>query len=274
MASVAAGEESALEDALRREWYHCIELAPGVVTPGWYDPRPIVDRLPIPGSLAGARCLDVGTFDGFWAFEMERRGAAEVVAVDVLTPEAWDWPAGSSPETIGALARRQEGGRGFEIAREALGSGVVRHDLSVYELAREEIGEFDFVYLGSLLIHLRDPIRALERVRSVCRGRLLVVDAIDWWLTLRMPRTAAARLDGMGRPWWWKPNRAGLARMLHASGFRLVQRPQVIYMPPGPGFPRARPSLRTLRSQEGRGLLLARLKGDPHVALLAEPAPA
>ena len=36
----------------------------------------------LPESLAGVRALDIGTFDGFWAFEMERRGA-EVVAIDI-----------------------------------------------------------------------------------------------------------------------------------------------------------------------------------------------
>jgi hypothetical protein len=37
------------------------------------------------------------------------------------------------------------------------------------------VGRFDLVYLGSLLVHLRDPVRALECVRSVCDGLLIVV---------------------------------------------------------------------------------------------------
>jgi tRNA (mo5U34)-methyltransferase len=70
-----------------REWYHTLELAPGVETPGFFDLRPLLREFPLPPSLAGMRCLDVGTFDGFWAFAMERRGAAEVVAIDVLDPD-------------------------------------------------------------------------------------------------------------------------------------------------------------------------------------------
>ena len=70
-------------------WYHTIDLAPGVVTPGWFDLRPVVERMPWP-SVAGKRCLDVGTYDGFLAFEMERRGAAEVVAVDLDDHDQWD----------------------------------------------------------------------------------------------------------------------------------------------------------------------------------------
>ena len=66
-------------------WYHTIELAPGVETPGWFDLRPIVDQLPWP-DVRGKRCLDVGTYDGFLAFEMERRGASVVVATDIAEP--------------------------------------------------------------------------------------------------------------------------------------------------------------------------------------------
>ena len=65
-------------------WYHTIELAPGLTTKdAVYDLRPIADRSGLPESLAGLTVLDVGTADGFWAFEMERRGAERVVAVDI-----------------------------------------------------------------------------------------------------------------------------------------------------------------------------------------------
>ena len=43
----------------------------------------MVERFGLPASLAGKTALDVGTADGFWAFEMERRGAARVVAIDL-----------------------------------------------------------------------------------------------------------------------------------------------------------------------------------------------
>ena len=73
-------------------WYHTIDVAPGLATPGEYDLRPVAQRIPLPASLAGLRCLDVGTHDGFWAFEMEKRGAAEVLAIDLDDLTALDWP--------------------------------------------------------------------------------------------------------------------------------------------------------------------------------------
>ncbi len=63
-------------------WYHTIDVAPGVSTPGVFDLRPVVGLLPWP-DVRGKRCLDVGTYDGYLAFELERRGAAEVVVTDI-----------------------------------------------------------------------------------------------------------------------------------------------------------------------------------------------
>ncbi len=254
-------------------WYHTLELAPGVVTPGWFDHRSIVSQVPLPADLSGRRCLDVGTFNGFWAFEMERRGASEVVAVDVLDPERWDWPAGSEAATVAAVGERLAGGDGFEIARAALGSGVERHELSVYDLAPEAVGRFDLAFVGSLLVHLRDPVRALEAVRSVLApgGTLVLVDGIDLPLTLLHPRTPVARLDGVGRPWWWTANAAALARFVEVAGFQVLQGPARIFLPPGVGWPLDRRAWRLLASRQGRYHLTVAWLGDPHAALVARP---
>ena len=263
-------ETATVQEALEHEWYHTLELAPGVVTPGWFDTRQVVSQLPFPASLAGKRCLDVATFDGFWAFEMERRGAAETVAIDLLDVSEIDWPVNSSEEVKAALARRKEVD-GFALARKLLGSSVDRREMSVYDLDPEVVGTFDFVYVGSLLIHLRDPVRALERVRSVCRGRLLLVDNVDLLLTLRHPRRPVAALDGVGRPWWWKMNMAALVRAVEAGGFRVVAPPSRIWMPPGPGQSPTPPTRHLLRSEDARERFVGSRRGDPHGVILAEP---
>ena len=265
----AAGELQAEVDAL--EWYHTIELAPGVVTPGWLDTRAVAPRIPFPASLAGKRCLDVGTFDGFWAFEMERRGASEVVAVDILDPAEWDWPAGCDPEVVAEIGRRKGAGRGFEIARRELGSSVTRLERSVYDLGPEELGRFDLVYVGSLLVHLRDPVRALDRIRSVCAGTVMLVDGIDLQLSLLFPRHPTATLHAKGRPWWWYPNQAALARMIEAGGFEITDGPRRIFMPPGPGQQLAPLRARLLTSRAGRDALLVARFGDPHAVVVARP---
>ncbi|MGI9080705.1 MAG: class I SAM-dependent methyltransferase [Thermoleophilaceae bacterium] len=271
MGETAASAADLTAEVAALDWYHTLELAPGVTTPGWLDTRQVARQVPLPSSLAGKRCLDVATFNGFWAFEMERRGAAEVIGIDVLDPARWDWPAGSDPETVATLAQRQAGGRGFEIARRALGSSVERLERSVYELDPGDVGSFDVVYLGSLLVHLRDPVRALERVHSVCDGTLVVVDGVDPLLSLLFRRLPVATLDGIGRPWWWHANPAGLARLVEAAGFEVIEGPRRLYIPPGPGQPTSplRPGL--LRTRAGQMAFVVSWKGDPHASLLARP---
>ncbi|MDQ6605109.1 MAG: methyltransferase domain-containing protein [Actinomycetota bacterium] len=253
-----------------REWYHTIELAPGIVTPGWFDTRSVARRLPIPPRLTGQRCLDIGTFDGFWAFEMERRGG-EVTAIDILDDRRWDWPANTNREDREAIERRKGRGDGFLIAREALGARVERADCSIYDLDPAIHGHFDFVYLGSLLLHLRDPVLALERVRSVTRGQLLIVDAIALVLTIAAPRSPVLALNGDGRPYWLKPNLAGLKRMAQAAGWQVVAGPRPLLMPAGGGFHYPSGVWRTLFTRWGREALLTARLGDPHAALLLTP---
>ena len=251
------------------EWYHTIELAPATVTPGWFDTRAIAGEVGLPESLEGRRCLDIGTFDGFWAFEMERRGAAEVHAVDLIDPHRWDWPAGRSEDVVAELAARKREGTGFHLAHERLGSRVTHEERSVYDLSPEAVGTFDFVYFGSLLLHLRDPVGALMAARSVCGGEMLLVDAVDPVLSLLSRRLPLATLDGRARPWWWRPNVAGLVRMAESAGFAAAAPPRRLRMPAGAG--QARPSLRALANRAGRRAFFDAHVGDPHAALLLRP---
>lgn len=89
-------------------WFHSIELAPGVVTPGLDATRDRLDLLQIPADLRGRSVLDVGAWDGFFSFEAERRGAERVLATDSF---AWDGTNWSTKA-------------GFELCRSALSSSV------------------------------------------------------------------------------------------------------------------------------------------------------
>jgi tRNA (mo5U34)-methyltransferase len=275
----ASQEASLADEVRRRRWYHVLEL-PGVTTPGWFDVRRTVERVPLPPSLAGRRCLDVGTWDGFWAFEMERRGAAEVVAVDIEDQARWDWPpemraTGAIAGGLAVVEEFREGGDAFELARRALGSRVERRDLSIYELSPEALGgRFDVVFLGDLLLHLRDPVGALAALRTVVAGEAVIAETVDAIPSLLRPRTPTARLEGRARPWWWQPNRAGLLQMIRSAGFEVVEATGVYFLPLGSGHPRARLGAllkAAARSPHGREELIMNLRGIPHVAARARP---
>lgn len=137
-------------------WWHEIEFAPGIVTPGEDSNRrkmPILDRLGFPRSMSGLRALDIGCSDGYFSFEMERRGA-DVVAVDFV-PESHT---------------------GFATARKIFDSRVDYRVDNVYNLRPERYGTFDLVLFMGVLYHLRKPLAALDAIRSVTRtfGELYV----------------------------------------------------------------------------------------------------
>jgi len=210
-----------------RLWYHTIELAPGLVTPGFIDLRDTAERV-LPDDLSGRRCLDVGTFDGFWAFEMERRGA-EVVAIDLERIELAEFP----PLRRGKLEERRERegfelGTGFRLAAEAIRSEVTRIGCNVYDLTPEAIGgPVDLAFNGATLTHLRDPVRALEQIHDalVPGGELLSFEPFSVQLTLRARRRPSAEFRAASTDYtWWLPNLAGIAAWLRAAAFTDVRR--------------------------------------------------
>jgi tRNA (mo5U34)-methyltransferase len=254
-------------------WYHTIDVAPGVTTPGWFDLRPIVDQMPWP-DVEGKRCLDIGTFDGYLAFELERRGAAEVVAVDVEDHLLWDWPpdyrASGLPRDPGFSGPPK--GAGFRLVAELTGSKVDWRPISIYELDPAELGTFDVVVCGSLLLHLRDPLRALEAVRSVTGGVLLSADQIELGLTLLGRDRPLYRLNGSGADCqWFNFNAAGHERFVYAAGFEVERRSRP-YTVRFNQHPKHRGTLRRRARQLAlRGLAGSREDGVLHQALLARP---
>lgn len=193
-------------------WYHTQELASGLVTPGMFDLRPYVEHYGIPADLTGRRVLDVGTFEGFWAFEFERRGA-EVLALDVNSLQELDWPPRLRP------AHDERRGERFELAKEALGSSVERIGCSIYEATPERLGgTFDLVFCGSVLIHLRDPMLALERMARICSGQLILAEEYSRRLSVLPFPVAEFRAES---PWmtWWRPTPRAWVAMTRSAGF-------------------------------------------------------
>ena len=251
-----------------RIWYHTIDLPDGSTTPGWYDTRPARRHVTWPAALPGGRALDVGTFDGFWAFELERQGAAEVVAIDVDDLEAIDWfydYRQRGPELVREWST--ERGPGFTAAADLVGSQAKRVACSVYDLAPDALGTFDVVVCGGLLEHLADPVRALERLRDVCTGELVVIEHLDPWLDLASHHIPAAHFNP---DWdqWWRVNTRGLLSLVHRAGFDVTWVGRRFLVPFGAGappLPWRRTALHALaaRRPTDRGLLYRALRARP-----------
>lgn len=199
-------------------WYHVLELGDGRVTEGWFDLRPHVHRYRLPERMDGMRALDVGTWDGFWAFEMERRGA-DVVALDVDDERVLDYPPRRRPKEFSDKPR----GEGFRLAKEILDSRVERVNCSIYDAKPEELGTFDVVLCGSVLIHLRDQLLALERIAGLCSGTFISAEEHDRLADLIPFAVSRYRADRESDMVFWLPSVRTWKRMFHTAGFDRVE---------------------------------------------------
>jgi len=123
-------------------YYHSIELPDGRVIPGLQSietQRSRLAQFPIPQDLRGKRVLDIGAWDGWFSFEMERRGAS-VVAVDATNKTR------------------------FLEAKAMLNSKVEHVVADICHLTPRDIGYFDIVLFFGVLYHLKHPMLAVERV--------------------------------------------------------------------------------------------------------------
>jgi tRNA (mo5U34)-methyltransferase len=148
-------------------WFHTFALnrAAGIYTPGAArDHRYRVSSLP--SDFGGMSVLDVGTFDGFYAFLAEHRGADTVVAIDNEQYRRW-------------VASRWDvalvGGDGFRAIHRLLGSAVEYRRMDAFELDRTD-ERFDLVYCFGILHRVENPLGLLRvlRGRTASGGTVLV----------------------------------------------------------------------------------------------------
>ena len=190
------------EEMARLGRYHSIELPDGTVLPGLLTVEQLRDRLsrhPIPADLTGKRVLDIGAWDGWFSFEMERRGA-EVVAVDV--------------------ARLKP----FIEARKLLNSKVEYVIEDVCRLNPATLGTFDIVLFLGVLYHSKHPILALERVCELSTGMACVESLVieSGSSVPSMEFYEGSELAGQFDN-WVGPNTACLLAFCRTAGFARVE---------------------------------------------------
>ncbi|MFQ5503626.1 MAG: methyltransferase domain-containing protein [Planctomycetota bacterium] len=193
-------------------WYHAIDLGDGIQTPGPFHMASFLSHYEFPDRMDGMRVLDVGASNGYFSFEFERRGAEEVVALDLPTWGSHDW----TPRYRESYAAKEQAERdyidreamraGFDLVKEALGSRRVRKvEMAIYDIAPETLGRFDFVFSGSMLMHVRDPILGIQRLRSIAKDTARLVISIS--TTMPDVNEPLARFCG---EWdqcnWWQMN--------------------------------------------------------------------
>jgi tRNA (mo5U34)-methyltransferase len=198
----SAKEAEAFIQGSRFRWHQRFQLVPGFFTPGTNDVERMLRLARVPARLDGWSVLDIGTSNGGFCFEAERRGAGRLVAVDVCEPDH----------------------SGFAHIRSFLGSRAEFIEASVYELPKLLDERFDLVFFLGVLYHLRHPLLALDNLRRLV-GRMGVIETAvcDRELPRRVAGRAVARFyRGNERDAdptnWFAPSSAALLDWCASSG--------------------------------------------------------
>lgn len=194
-------------------------------------------RMHIP-DVTGKTVLDVGAWDGFYSLELERRGAAAVMALDY-----YSWVTDFSKLAVWQAAERAKGvapdpyhppaeifdltgmpgRRAFDVASELTRSKTQRI-CAVFEDASP--GTFDIVLYLGVLYHVKDPLTALCKVCSVCR-EMAIVETLGVVVPGAEERPIWEFYHDDSINWdattWWAPSEQGLRDMLLAAGFKRVE---------------------------------------------------
>lgn len=209
-------------------WYHIVDLGDDIMTPGEFCLSDDLEHYPFPEEMQGMRVLDVGASNGFYSYEFERRGAAEVVALDLGSWLDHDWSPRFrrdleqySKEDLASFDQKMMRA-GFELIGRELGSTRVRkEEMSIYDISPERLGMFDLVFSGALLMHVRDPILGIQRMRSVCKDDGAIV--ISTSASMEEIDAPVARFAGMWNECnFWQMNPACVKQVLVACDFELT----------------------------------------------------
>lgn len=141
-------------------WFHNMNIAKGLWThpenegagpdyPGW---RWNVLQ-PIFPNVDGKSCLDIGCSSGFFSLKMKEQGARQVLGVD-------------QGEQVRAIEQAR-------FAAATTGLEVDFQTMSVYDVHSLK-RQFDVILFLGVFYHLRHPLLALESIRQVCNGTLLL----------------------------------------------------------------------------------------------------
>jgi tRNA (mo5U34)-methyltransferase len=201
-------------------WFHTFALnrSEGIYTPG----AALDHRYRLPALLddfGGLRVLDVGAFDGFYAFVAEHRGAEHLLAIDNEQYVHW---------VRSRWGTKLEGGEGFRAIHRLLDSRVEYRALDAFDL--DELDErFDLIYCFGILHRVQNPLGLLRRLRDRLDpdGRVLLE-------THGVPRddgsaNGALRVPQIGEVYkddayvFWEFTTGSLDRLSRYAGFREME---------------------------------------------------
>jgi tRNA (mo5U34)-methyltransferase len=211
---VNAEEKRKLVDSYKL-WWHSIDFGDGVWSDGVKENTEPVEKRMLEEKerwafpedyFKGKKVLDIGSWDGYFAFHAEKKGALSVAALD---DNAWTGKSWSTKE-------------GFDIARKLLGSNVQEIIMDILDATPEKIGTFDVILFAGVLYHLQNPYMSLSVIHSLLnKGGSLFVETSSTEHLEDVPIMVFHPKDSCGGDCsnYWSPNSLCLQKMLEEVGF-------------------------------------------------------
>lgn len=209
-----------LEDCI---WYHSYEFnrnVEGLVVE--YDQEQYLKEMLLPENMDGQTFLDIGTASGFYSFEMERRGA-DVISYDLGVDDPPDQITYSdSPDRTednhGFIDRLHKGywyaHRYFNSKARAVYGSVMRMP--------DWLPRCDVTLMGSVLQHLRDPVKAIQEADRHTKHTLIVSEA--YYKSKEPILRFEADPEGSKQWWtWWRMSPPFLTTMLKTLGYKKIE---------------------------------------------------
>jgi len=205
-------------------FYHSIDL-PGIGSiDGDWDLRGDAHAYLGNVDFKGKRVLDMGAGCGYLTFKMEELGA-DVVSFDIRAGSDWNIvPHYKVSDRLSSIRKQADISinrmkDAYWFCHAALKSKANAYYGDIYSIP-DELGEFDVVFYGMILTHLRDPYWALYNGARLSRNKLVVTGI---WSNDERPvstfRPAANKTSNLDIKGWWLLSRGTIKAMAGTMGF-------------------------------------------------------
>lgn len=205
-------------------WYHYFEFHKKTNDVVWdYNLENMLDKFLLPENMKGRTFLDIGTANGFFSFEMEKRGA-EVVSFDLgLDDQPDQIPYSFSPDRSEANKEfMQQLHKGYWYAHQYFQSNAKAAYGHVRNMP-DWIGTFDVTLIGSILQHIKDPLGAIFEADRHTKYTLIISEA---YYPSKEPviRFQANPKDENPQYWtWWRMSPSFLTLALETLGYKDIE---------------------------------------------------
>lgn len=212
-------------------FYHTMDIPNHGTVHGQWDMRGKESEYLGDVKFWGRSVLEIGTASGFLCFAMEKMGA-KVTAYDLSNQYDWDivpyYGYDYRQELADRRAHLQEINNGFWFAHNKLNSKAEMVYGTVYNIP-ENIGNFDIGVVGMILLHLRDPFLALQKISEHINETIVVTGFLpdneykDYLLDSSFVRFLPDPVTQQPNETWWDIGPGLIVKFLQVLGFKYVE---------------------------------------------------